>query len=746
MPDEYYTHDITNDFDSSVHARELSYDSSESESEDSSNDSGNGSNTTTNNSNTSMESNASSTGSQNITTNTTSSSSSSSSSLTSSTTSSATSSSASSSVTSATTSAASSTGAAAASTSAVGGAAAATSAVTGAVVAVAAVASGAVAVPGLTPVQPTIDTPTISVIGNTVSYDFMATYVSAGSLIVHLQNLEDDRTNTIDLTTDQPSNQVLYADEAGDSAVSSQSTSTTPTYHYACKGYFDKLLSNKNYGLKITIKGSTSVTSSLFTTTFTTHDESENAQYTPTMASLSKSVADTTLHFAFDAVYYQETSAVVSMDNGVDPVKKMTTDLSLDSAHLTANSTESKKEYGQHVEGDFVGLKPGSVYSFSIVYTSAYFADVSVEDELVTTLSFFQPQVVESSLYTAADSVTFSYQVRYVEQTVLSFVITPDGATPLTYSETLPLSDATLTDQKDGSGHAIHSYLFASKISGLTQEVTYPYTLHAESTDFTGDIEKGTVTTKPDSIPVIITLAKDVLSISHEKCINYTFQFKYVEATSLKVSASYGSEVHSNNAALALDPALITTETDAKGRTYYATTISGSFNYVNPETKYTISLVSSSDSYASEEIFNGTITTLSSVKPSISVDFAPDYGSSQLVGRVSITDPNSYLTSGKLYAKIIGTPTSSAAAVASNITDTPTEGEAGDYYNTTKTQLTRMVYLNEPYTDIQAFSLTDFDKGYLLRLAIWGVDTYVPVGGSGESSDPQLFVERAIYY
>jgi hypothetical protein len=83
--------------------------------------------------------------------------------------------------------------------------------------------------------------------------------------------------------------------------------------------------------------------------------------------------------------------------------------------------------------------------------------------------------------------------------------LTPDGATPLTYSETLPLSDATLTDQKDGSGHAIHSYLFASKISGLTQEVTYPYTLHAESTDFTGDIEKGTVTTKPDSIPVIIT-------------------------------------------------------------------------------------------------------------------------------------------------------------------------------------------------------------------------------------------------
>jgi hypothetical protein len=324
--------------------------------------------------------------------------------------------------------------------------------------------------------------------------------------------------------------------------------------------------------------------------------------------------------------------------------------------------------------------------------------------------------------------------------------LTPEGATPLTYSETLSLSDATLTDQKDGSGHAIHHYLFKSKITGLTQKTAYPYTLHAVSTDYTGDLTSGSITTKPDSIPVIITLAEDVLSISHEKCINYSFQFKYVEATTLKVSASYGSETHTNNAALVLDSSLITSETDAKGRTYYATTISGSFNYVNPETKYTISLVSSSASYTSEEIFNGTITTLSSVKPSISVTASPDYTNTQMVVALTITDPNSYITSGKLYAKLIGTPTSAAAAVASNITDTPVEGDPGDVYNTAKTQLTRTIYLSEPYTDSQKLSLTDFDKGYLIRLAIWGVDTYVPVGGSGESSEPQLFVERAINY
>jgi hypothetical protein len=324
--------------------------------------------------------------------------------------------------------------------------------------------------------------------------------------------------------------------------------------------------------------------------------------------------------------------------------------------------------------------------------------------------------------------------------------LTPAGATPLTYSETLALSDATLTDQKDGSGHAVHSYLFKSKISGLTQETTYPYTLHAVSTDFTGDLASGNVTTKPDSIPVIITLAEDVLSITHEKCINYTFQFKYVEATDLKVTASYGSETHTNSAALALDSTLITSETDAKGRPYYSTTVTGAFNYVNPETKYTISLVSSSASYASEEIFNGTITTLSSVKPTITIIPGVDYAASQATAALTITDPNSYITSGKLYAKLIGTPTASAIAVASNIDDNPTEGVAGDVYNTAKTQLTRTVYLTEPYTDIQAFSLADFDKGYLIRLAIWGVDTYVPVGGSGESSDPQLFVEYAIYY
>jgi hypothetical protein len=151
--------------------------------------------------------------------------------------------------------------------------------VTGAVVVVAAVTSGAVAVPGLTPVQPTIDTPTISIVGNTVSYDFTATYVSAGSLIVHLQNLEDDRSQTIDLPVDTV--HTVGLDAEGDNSSTSSSTSTTQTYHYPCKGYFDNLLSNKNYGLKITIKGATSVTSSLYTTTFTTHDESERCGVYP---------------------------------------------------------------------------------------------------------------------------------------------------------------------------------------------------------------------------------------------------------------------------------------------------------------------------------------------------------------------------------------------------------------------------------------------------------------------------------
>jgi hypothetical protein len=191
------------------------------------------------------------------------------------------------------------------------------------------------------------------------------------------------------------------------------------------------LISNKNYGLKITVKGSTTVTSSLFTTTFTTHDESEVAAYTPTLANLSKSVSDTTLHFAFDATYYRATSAVVTMDDAVNPAKVMTTDLSIDSAHLSSGSTESKKEYVQHVEGDFVALKPGSLYSFSVVFASPYFADISADDELVQTLSFFVPEISESSLYASADAVTFTYDIRYVEETALTFSFDSRGCDAL---------------------------------------------------------------------------------------------------------------------------------------------------------------------------------------------------------------------------------------------------------------------------------------------------------------------------
>jgi hypothetical protein len=79
-----------------------------------------------------------------------------------------------------------------------------------------------------------------------------------------------------------------------------------------------------------------------------------------------------------------------------DPTKTMTTDLSLDSDHLTSGSTESKKEYSQHVEGDFVGLKPKRPIPLRLSIPPLIYADVEADSESITTLSFFQPDIAKA--------------------------------------------------------------------------------------------------------------------------------------------------------------------------------------------------------------------------------------------------------------------------------------------------------------------------------------------------------------
>lgn len=647
---------------------------------------------------------------------------------------------------------------------ATGGAAAVTSAVTGGVVAVATVVTGAVAVPGLTPVQPTLDaTPIVLVMGNRLSYSFNATYVSAGSLLVRLQNLEDDRSQSIDLpvaltdTEESAATSVPTSIQAapGDSSAveTSADTSTTTsvvtsaqtTYHRLCEGYFDNLLNNKNYSFQITVKDTSGI-APLYSTTLTSANSSDNAAYTSKADSLEKNVSDKALHYSFRATYYQASQVIASLSDGADYSETVSQDLVIDSAHLSASATASKPEYTQSVTGDFKNLKPGKNYHLTLAFVSSFYPQIVIGDETIATLAYSNPTLGATSLYADASNVIFAYHIRYTEATSLTMTLDPTATSPKSQSASLTLDPANATTEKDGNGYPIYDYLFQGTFSGLTTRTAYPYVLHAKSAHYDGDLASGSITTNPDTIPVMTNAASEALSITNQTCIQYTFAFKYVEATDLKIIATNLSETHENAQSLIVNQETITEEQDSRGRSYYAFPISGSFDYLNPETIYTLKVVASSSSYSNEELFSGQITTLSSVKPSIGVSATPDYAASLLPTTLTINDPNGYLVAGKLYAKLVGTPTTLAGQAVSNPTGTSSEGVAGDYFNTEKTEMTRVVYFTEPYSDVQSLSLASYAKGYLIRLSIWGVSSYVAVGGSGPSSDPQKLADYAVYY